>query len=198
LLAAALLASACTTIGHHDADYRESIDFGPREDVAFCVLAEDGIEQAYTTELLDAWNTEEGPLFELYVRPASFARRPRGGFTFRAILADVEQVPLGPECEKVIYFVGRNLGDSLYQTALWTANLFVPLPVPEVYGAVNGQRTHGFVVAEIGGPGDLVHELFGGRSGVTVHELYHYFGCDHSWWSMHACYGEIRAFKRRR
>jgi hypothetical protein len=96
----------------------------------------------------------------------------------------------------VIYFVGRNFGDGLYQTALWVANVFVPLPVPEVYGAVNGQGTHGFVVAELAGPGDLLNELFGGRKRVTVHELYHYFGCGHSLWSMHECYAQILAFKQ--
>jgi len=198
LAACALLCAACTSIGRHDADYRETLDFGARADVPFCVLAEEGIEEAYAYELLDAWNAKEGPLFELYVRPVSFGRLPRAGFTYTSILEGVEQVPPGPGCEKVIYFVGRHLGDALWQTVTLVASVFVPLPVPEVYGAVNGERTHGFVVAEIAGPDDLIHELVSGRKGVTVHELYHFFGCGHSWWSMHDCYQAILGFKQAR
>jgi hypothetical protein len=194
LLGVAVLLQGCTTIGVHNPRALRSLDFGPPEEVRFCVLLEEGISQDYAEALLLAWNTEEGKKYNPFLRPVSFERHKRGGFTANGIIQDVLKVPLRGECDKVVFFVGRHLGDMLYGIA--TLNPYVPLP--ELVGAVNAETTtHGFVIASLGSPNQLLGELlfFQSRHSVTIHELYHFFGCGHSYTTMDGCYKRIHTLK---
>jgi hypothetical protein len=75
-------------------------------------------------------------------------------------------------------------------------NLMVPVPIPVVKGAVNDETlTHGYVVAALAAPHELLDELFYSRQRVTIHELYHFFGCEHSYTTMDECYGHIQKLK---
>ena len=194
LMGVAVFLQGCTTIGVHNPRALQSMDFGPPEEVRFCVLLEEGISQDYAEELLLTWNKDEGKKYNLFLRPVSFARHTRGGFTVNGIIKDVLKVPLRGECDKVIFFVGRHLGDVLYGIATW--NPYVPLP--EVLGAVNDETaTHGFVIATLASPNQLLGELlfFQSRQSVTIHELYHFFGCGHSYTTMEGCYKRIHTLK---
>ncbi len=179
----------------HDRERREQIDFGPPAEVRFCVLAQEGIEEDYARSLLLRWNQKEGPYYALFVRPVSFERHARAGFQYGEILDDLERIPLREGCDRVIYFVGRHLGDAVYRVIGVIANL-VGIPLLEVRGAVNETLTHGFVVAELTTPDELMGELYYGRREVTIHELYHFLGCGHSWWRMTDCYARIAELKR--
>lgn len=194
----ALFLQGCTTIGLHHPSVLRSMDFGPPEEVRFCVLLEEGISQEYTEKLLLAWNKEEGPQYNLSLRPVSFERHRRSGFTFRGIIEDLKKMPLPNTCDRIIFFVGRNFGDTLYSVGGLLVNLAspVPVPVPVVRGAVNDETlTHGFVVAALAAPQELLDELFLSRQSVTIHELYHFFGCEHSYTTMDDCYKQIQTLK---
>jgi hypothetical protein len=193
----ALLAAGCTSIGRHNADLLRSMEFGPPVEVRFCVLLDPGVSQQHAESLLQAWNEQEAPKYDLYVRAVSFESHERAGFTYQGILEGVRRVPLREECDRVVFFVGRHLGDTLYWVGALAANLASPIPilVPEVKGAVNGTGTHGFVVAELAHPDDLLAELFHGRKATTIHELYHFFGCGHSYAKMDECYRHIQELK---
>jgi hypothetical protein len=186
-----VLAQGCTTIGRHRPEVLETMNFGPPEEVRFCVLLDADISQTYAEKLLAAWNTDEGKNYNLFVRPVSFENHKRGGFTARGILEDLVKVPLGDGCDRIIFFVGRDYRDTL----LWAAGLFVPLPTVEVRGAVDDSTgTHGFVVAALAHPDDLLNDMFFSREKVTVHELYHFLGCPHGY-IMDECYESIRQLK---
>jgi hypothetical protein len=185
----------CTTIGLPNPRALQRLDFGPPEEVRFCVLLDAGVAQEYAEALLRAWNSREGTKYGLFLRPVSFERHPRQGFTYKGILHDLLKIPLGAECDRVIFFVGRHAGDVLYGLA--AVNPFLPLP--EVLGAVNDKTaTHGFVLAALGSPTQLLGELaFQSREDVTMHELYHFVGCGHSYTTMAGCYQRIHTLKER-
>ena len=175
----------------HNPRVLRSIDFGPPEEVRFCVFLEEGISKEYAEKLLLAWNEGEGKRYNLFLRPVSFESRKRGGFTYKGILKDIMKIPLHGNCDRVIFFVGRNFGDVLYGIA----ELYIPLL--EVLGAVDDETlTHGFVIASIVTPNQLLSEaLFPSRQEVTIHELYHFFGCEHSYTTMDECYKQIQTLK---
>ena len=167
------------------------MDFGQPEEVRFCVLLEEDISQDYAESLLLAWNTEEGQKYNLSLRPVSFEHHRRSGFTVNGIMEDLKRIPLRDNCDRIIFFVGRNIGDVLYGLA----GLAVPLP--EVLGAVNDETlTHGYVVASIGSLNQVLSEVtFMSRERVAIHELYHFLGCGHSYTTMTGCYKQIQTLK---
>jgi hypothetical protein len=180
----------------HNEKILQGIDFGASEEVKFCVLLDEGISQEYAGTLLSAWNTEDGPKYNLVLRPVSFELHKRSGFTYEGILADLKKIPLRNGCDRLVFFVNRHLGDTLYSVGGLLVNLMVPVPIPVVKGAVNDETlTHGFVVAALAAPHELLDELFYSRQRVTIHELYHFFGCEHSYTTMDECYEHIRKLK---
>jgi hypothetical protein len=63
-----------------------------------------------------------------------------------------------------VFFVNRHLGDILYSVGGLLVNLMVPVPIPVIKGAVNDETlTHGFVVAALAAPHELLDELFYSR-----------------------------------
>lgn len=96
---------------------------------------------------------------------------------------------LGPDCDRNLYFVGRNAGDFL-----WGDLAALALPLPEVLGEVDDATlTSGFVVATAISPNQLLLSPYS----VTRHEIYHLLGCKQHF-DMPACYAEIAALKRRK
>jgi hypothetical protein len=169
------------------------MDFGPAEEVRFCVLLDEGVSRERAESLLQVWNEGEGQNYNLFVRPVSFATHQRKGFTASDIIDDLKQIPLQENCDRNIFFVGRNLGDVLYGLAA------LAVPLPEALGAVNSETlTHGYVVASLATPGQVLNELFFlSRKDVTIHELYHFLGCEHSYTTMTDCYQQIHTLKTR-
>ncbi len=184
ILALATASVSCTSMGFDHSGLRDSIDYGPPENVRLCVLLDSGISRGDADTLLGSWN-DQAKIYKLYLEPVSYREFPRNGFFHGEILEQVSQVPLGSSCDRVLYFVNRNLGDvafGLFSTAAG---------VPEVLGEVDDATlTHGYVVARRA----TVNQLVMSPSGVTQHELFHLLGCPEHF-NMPDCYTRIHNLK---
>lgn len=153
-----------------------------------CVFLDDGITEGRARELLSSWDSE-APKYALAVQPVSFQPLPRSGFFHGSIVRQVEAQMLSPNCERNLYFVGRNAGDFL-----WGDLAALAVPLPEVLGEVgDATLTSGFVVATGISPNQLLMSPYT----VTRHELYHLLGCKQHF-DMPACYAQIAALKRQK
>ena len=182
-----LLLSACSTVGMADHAKLAAMDFGKPCTVNVCVYLDDGVSRSQAEYLLSSWDSE-APQYGLYIRPLLFEEHLRHGYLHSEIIADVKRIPLGEQCDRVLYFVGRTAGDYAY--AMFGFPLV--LAMPEVLGEVDDETmTHGFVVARR----DSLNGLFFSPYDVTRHELYHLLGsCPHSW-SLDDCYDSIKSHK---
>lgn len=182
LLVLALLASGCTTVGAGMPEVRESMDFGPRAELRVCLFVDPAVGDARARELVAGVDRE----FDLYGIDVTVVRSQpwqRPSFTTSAMLAKLRKRPLAPPCDRLVAFVGRNLGD-----ALWG------LLMPEVLGAVDGETgTHGVIAGRMATPNQLISPP--GRA--TIHEFYHLVGCPHAF-TKRTCYSRIQALKRAR
>jgi hypothetical protein len=182
--ALAFAISGCTSMGLDHPELRDSINFGPPEKVRLCVYLDDGLTRADAVSLLDSWNNE-ADIYNLYLEPVSFHHMSRAGFFHDQILDQVSRIPLGPSCDRVLYFVNRNLGDVIYGLASLSIGL------PEILGEVDDPTlTHGYVVARRAS----VNQLVMTPSSVTEHELFHLLGCP-SHFDMPDCYRRIHNLK---
>ncbi|MGC1344279.1 MAG: hypothetical protein WA854_18240 [Candidatus Binataceae bacterium] len=183
LSVAANLAS-CTSMGIDHPALRDSIDYGPPENVRLCVLLDNGITPSDATALLESWN-DEAKIYNLYLQPVSYENFPRQGFFHTEIIEQVSQVPLGKSCDRVLYFVNRNVGDVAFGLISLSAG------VPEILGEVDDATlTHGYVVARRA----TLNQLVMSPSGVTQHELFHLLGCPQHF-DMPDCYTRIHNLK---
>jgi len=184
-----LTLSGCffTSIGLEHDELRRSIDFGPPDTVRLCIFLDQGVTESRARELLSSWDGE-APKYALAVKPVSFQPLARSGFFHGSIVRQVGAQMLGPDCDRNLYFVGRNAGDFL-----WGDLAAVALPLPEVLGEVeDATLTSGFVVATAISPNQLLLSPYT----VTRHEIYHLLGCKQHF-DMPACYHEIATLKRR-
>jgi hypothetical protein len=156
--------------------------------VRLCIFLDEGITESRARELLSSWDGE-APKYDLAVKPVSFQPLARSGFFHGSIVRQVGAQMLGPDCDRNLYFVGRNAGDFL-----WGDLAALALPLPEVLGEVDDATlTSGFVVATAISPNQLLLSPYS----VTRHEIYHLLGCKQHF-DMPACYAEIAALKRRK
>ncbi len=189
LLAATILMflglNGCTFIGVDHPAMRESMSFGAERYVNMCVLLDKGIAREDAETLLATWE-EEASKYDLHVNAISYQEMPRSGFFFAQIMDQLKEVPLGPGCDRLIYFVNRNAGDYVYGLAA------ISFGLPEVLGEVDDATlTRGYVVAKFGSPTQVV--LTPKR--VAQHEIYHLLGCPKHF-DMPDCYRRIRDLKR--
>jgi len=105
-----LAAQGCTSIGVHHENVLRQMDFGRPEEVKMCVYLDDGVSVQDAKELLQSWD-DEGRRYNLSIKPVAFERHERSGFFHWQIIADVNQIPLKPGCDRVIFFANRNLMD---------------------------------------------------------------------------------------
>jgi len=174
-----LLPSACTTAGVHDRESHSTFDFGPREEVRICVLADEGIDESAAKLLLDKVREELStlgldvtvPWVRPWVRPA---------FSGQGIMEDLALRPLEPPCDRLLALVGRNAGD-----------FFFGLLGAEILGGVETvSHTRGYVVAKA----VSFNQLFISPTHAVIHESYHLLGCKHEH-SLADCYPLIRELK---
>ena len=172
--------SACGTIGAGLPSLRESLDFGPRVELRVCLLVDPGVGEAKARSLvasadreLDAYGIDVGvPWLRPWTRPA---------FTADGMIDELLRRPLEPPCDRLVAFVGRHLGDSLFGLLL-----------PQTLGAVDGAtHTRGVIVGRLATPGQLLMS----PSRTTAHEFYHLLGCAHAL-TKRSCYDQIRALKQ--
>ncbi|HVA79593.1 MAG TPA: hypothetical protein VNF29_01580 [Candidatus Binataceae bacterium] len=178
------MAASCTSMGIDHPALRDSINYGPAEHVRLCVLLDDGITRGDADALLRSWN-DQAKIYSLYLEPVSYQQFPRIGFFHSEILDQVSQVPLGNSCDRVLYFVNRNVGDVAFGL------ISTAVGVPEVLGEVDDATlTHGYVVARRA----TINQLVMSPSGVTQHELFHLLGCPEHF-NMPDCYARIHNLK---
>ncbi|HXW85395.1 MAG TPA: hypothetical protein VEJ86_13390 [Candidatus Binataceae bacterium] len=178
------LLAGCTSMGIDHPVLRDSIDYGRPEQVRLCVYLDDGITAEEANRLLAAWS-DEAAIYNLYVTPVSYRHLSRVGFFHDQILRQVDEIPLGPSCDRILYFVNANAGDVAYGLASATLGL------PEVLGEVDDPTlTHGYVLARIASAVQLVMTPLS----VTEHELFHLLGCP-AHFNMPDCYSRVRQLK---
>lgn len=180
LIALTLAGFACTTVGQHDRNVLEAIDFGPREELRICILADRGVAEN-TVKLLAGHIQEELSMFGLDVSIPWIKKWERASFYREGIVRDVAIIPLEPPCDRLLALVGRNTGDFLFG-----------LIGIETLGAVETvSHTKGFVVANRAS----INQLFLSPKDVAIHESYHLIGCPHAA-RLADCYQHIRELKR--
>lgn len=176
--------SGCTFIGIDHPAMRESMSFGSDRRVNMCVLLDKGVAREDAAALLATWE-EEASKYDLHVNAVSYEEMPRSGFFSEQIMSQLNEIPLGPSCDRLIYFVNRNVGDYVYGLAS------ISFGLPEVLGEVDDATlTRGYVVAKFGSPSQVV--LTPKR--VAQHEIYHLLGCPKHF-DMPDCYRRIRDLK---
>lgn len=176
----AVLVSACTTVGLHDRNSLGAIDFGQKEVLRFCILADDSITES-ESRLLIAKVNDEFANYGLEVTVPWVRPWKRRSFTGEEILNDVINVPLEPPCDRLLALVGRNLGDFLWG-----------LVGPEILGMVEtASHTRGYIVAER----VTLNQILSGPVDSVIHESYHLMGCVHDP-SLTDCYHRIRDLKQ--
>ncbi|MDR9440358.1 MAG: hypothetical protein RI841_12835 [Halomonas sp.] len=176
----AMLTSACTTVGKHDLDALNTIDFGPVEKLRVCLLVDEGITESSARTLFKKMS-DELSIFNLEVEIPWIRQWKRPAFWMNGILEEVALRPLEPPCDRLMAVVGRNFGDFLIS---WFA--------PEILGAVEtNTHTRGYVV----GKTLTFNQLLQRPSDVAVHESYHMLGCIHGR-SLRKCYPYILELKQ--
>lgn len=180
LLPLALMTAGCTTVGMHDSETFKAADFGPREELRICVLADDGITEADARRLV-AKVGEEFSDFGLAVSVPWVRRWERPAFLMEGIVKNVWLEPLEAPCDRLLALVGRNLGDFLWG-----------LLGMEILGAVDTPtHSRGYVIAET----VSLNQIFSSPSKIAIHESYHFLGCEHGV-NLANCYTHIRDLKR--
>ncbi len=185
----ALLVSGCTTtIGSHKPEALESFQFAsqPPVELRICVYLDNGLSRESAEKLLRAWNEEEGAKYNVYVRPVTFKNKKRQGTFYGALKEETRQLAILPQCDRSLWFIGRNVSDYLY--GLMT----LVLPLPEILGYVDDETlTRGYVVAKIGSVGQAI---LSAPKDATIHEIYHLLGCyEHN--EIEQCYQRINELK---
>jgi hypothetical protein len=184
IVLAAMMLPGCTSMGLDHPQLRDKYSYGPPVRVKLCVYLDDGITRDDAQTLLTSWD-EEARIYGLYIQPVAYAHMTRQGFFHSSILEQVDQIPLGPSCDRVLYFVNRDVGD--YAFGLFAASV----GVPEILGEVDDPTlTHGYVVARRASLNQIVMTPYG----VTRHELFHLLGCPEHF-DMPDCYLRIHDLK---
>ena len=109
----ALGLSTCSTLGIHNMEAMKNVDFGPTEEIRFCVLIDEGISEDDARRLMAEVN-KEFSLYGLEVTVPWIRPWVRHDFFKQGIMEDVWSKPLEAPCDRLLALVGRNLGDALF------------------------------------------------------------------------------------
>src|SRR5690349_11878959 len=180
-----------TSVGMDRPEVRAQTDFGPSSTLRVCALLDDGITQRDAQETLaDYWNENEASKYNLSVKMVSYSSLPRtiDQFFHWQIGRQVVMRQIPPGCDRMMYFVNRNVLD-----VAWS--------VPEAYGApeVLGEvddytMTRGYVVDRIASLNQVLMSPWFSPSKVARHEAFHMVGCGHDL-VMDQCYKHIAEAK---
>ena len=180
-----------TSIGMDRPEVRAQTDFGPPQTLRVCALLDDGISQSDAQETLaDYWNQDEASKYNLSIKMVSYSSLPRSIDQFFhwqiGHQVAIRQIP--PGCDRMMYFVSRNVLD-----VAWS--------VPELYGApeVLGEvddytMTRGYVIDRIASLNQVLMSPWFSPSKVARHEAFHMIGCGHNL-VMDECYKHIAEAK---
>jgi hypothetical protein len=175
------LGSGCTSIGL-DTNKRDTVDYGPPQELRVCLLKTDEVPDDRTDELITAVNEEFAPFgIKLTVPWVRAWERP--GFTVNEIFPALLTRELEEPCDRLMGLIDYHAGDFIW-------SLFLP----QVLGAVDTEtHTHGYVFATFGS----LNQIGTGPRSAMVHEFYHLIGCPHAA-TKTKCYEQIAALKASR
>lgn len=180
-----------TSIGNpgHEKDWTH-YEFGPDQEVKVCTYRDEGISVNEVDDWIDDWNSKHEHEVAITLVPVDKGTLTRDGFTHYQISNSFDkQISLSQDCDRDIYFVGRNFADFLYGVLAVTT-----IPLPETLGETDDLTlTHAFVVARRA----TVFNLIFPPQAITEHEMWHLLGCkQHYDWDR--CYSQVEALKRER
>lgn len=186
VLGVVALLAGCTSVGFHDEARRAEV-FASASPTAIrlCVLLDDGIDEAEAQALLaDAWNPDEERVgIAWQITHAERYSRPAYGYSGLKAAVDALKVP--PDCDRLMVFIGRHIGDVLYGL------VGIAMPAPEVLGYADDlDRTRGYVVAKRAS----ILQLVMTPASTLRHELYHLLGCEHGT-TLASCYDGIAVLR---
>lgn len=157
-----LLASGCTTIGVHT--HKPT---GEVTQLRLCGLLDDGLTRDDVLALLhNAWGDNGVGQYGVQINLHDTWTWPRPGFTVQGIMQALDREPRPLECDLMMAFVGRHVGDWLWSTLVGV----------EVLGAAHVGGDRGFVVATHGWS---LNQLLRPPRAILEHELLHILGCGH-------------------
>ncbi|MCB1192743.1 MAG: hypothetical protein H7A23_24395 [Leptospiraceae bacterium] len=189
-LVSLFLVNCGTTVGFHRDSVRESINFGSPKNLNVCLLVEDDIDLEDADELTGHW-AEELELYNIRLNITHKRQVERFSFWGATVLERLKEYKVGGNCHRIVYLVGRSLGDIIFE--FFAIAFYVTVGVKaEVNGAVEGQtNTRGYVKAKYVG---LLQLLMTSPKSTLVHEGYHLLGCPHAF-TMTECYDKIKQAK---
>jgi hypothetical protein len=175
------LGTGCTGIGMHTSK-RDTVDYGPPQELRLCLLKTDKVPDARAAELVTAVNEEFAP-FGITVTVPWVRAWERPGFTVNGIFPALLERELEEPCDRLMGLIDYHAGDFVW-------SLFLP----QVLGAVETEtHTHGYVFATFGS----INQIGTGPKSAMVHEFYHLIGCPHAA-TKTKCYEQIAALKASR
>jgi len=175
------LGTGCTSIGM-DTNKRDTVDYGPSQELRVCLLKTDQVPDDRAGELITAVNEEFAP-FGIAVTVPWVRDWERPGFTVHEIFPALLARELEEPCDRLMGLIDYHAGDFVW-------SLFLP----QVLGAVDTEtRTHGYVFATVGS----INQIGAGPKAAMVHEFYHLIGCPHAA-TKARCYEQIAALKASR
>lgn len=181
----------CTTIGFHQNNIRESMDFGEYHEFRVCTFHEPDITEKEIEDLFLYWN-EELKLYNLKANPVRITKVKRPGFTGFDIMNYLYNQPMHQGCDRLLYLKGRKFVDIAYEVLSLGVLVGLGFKV-EMQGAVDS-KTHsrGYIKAKYISTFQLI---FDSPKGTLVHEGYHLLGCGHQL-LMKDCYKQIESLKK--
>ena len=191
ILSSTQLGCFATSIGDsgHELDWTH-YSFGAATRVTVCTWRDNGVSADEVRDWITNWNTKHSQEVMITLVPVDQGELSRSGFTHNEISTAFDQkVSLTKDCDRDMYFVGRNVGDFLYGVLAVTT-----LPLPETLGETDDVTlTHAFVVARRATVLNLVFP----PEDIAEHEIWHLLGCKqhHDW---DRCYAQIAALKLER
>lgn len=181
----------CFTVGFHNNELRNKIDFGDFQKLKVCVMYEKTINRNEVLELEKYWN-EELQLYKINLEFSKIKPIERKGFWITDIINELYKYKLSTDCDRILYLVGREWSDIAFE--IFTLGLMFGIGVKaEIQGAVEGDsNTRGYIKAKYISTLQL---LFTSPKSTLVHEGYHLLGCDHALFK-DDCYKKIQSIKK--
>jgi hypothetical protein len=183
LILSSLSFSNCTTIGLENPRLRDSIDYGPFQEIKFGVYKTDDVKEKRVEEIMGAIN-EEYSQYNLGAKLEWTKSFERKGFNGEEILESIVEngANIKSPCDRNIYLIGRNFADNIWGLT----------GMPEILGATELVTcTQMLLVANYG---TSLNQAIGGPLHFAKHEALHLLGCEDSFFK-DECYERIKNLK---
>jgi len=188
----ALLMAGCTSVGKHT---KEIHDYNWDTPITqnLCIM-KDPTVSADRVQQCNLAIKEEAALYNIQVNIPMEVEYERPAYFFKGLQNDMEGRYLPRQCDDILYYVGRNWFDFIWDVAGFK------YPLPSIYGMVDYTMTRGYAFVERKGPGHFIADKIAnerryGACASAVHEWYHLVSCGHGF-TKNECYKQIDALRQ--